>query len=712
MIFQGDLSKYHPADALMFLANLNLNGLFSVSCADSILTLSFKNGMLIDAHSPRGDRKLLQFLRFRAIIDEHQERQITRIHTETGLSVRQILSKLNSLSLAAIQAPLLQAMMEVILELFLLECGTFNFTDTEVEEDSAGIRLETDKVSLKALVMSDELREFVKTHKSLAREMDVCESHSTELKHAPGDELIIKMASRRVTVRRLLDETPLAGSHLLKRLEEMIARGVILLREPQHEPDGAIVQPDPLFSAYKQALRKLFSARDAVARLSAVISFCKGFYDGMLILTARQGEVIQCKLVTKNAAGTLVQKVFSSGLGRLADDPVLAAVSRSGVGFFGQRFPSTLIDQTIGSTGGDCALIPVLNHSGTAILFFAYSAGKFSGLSPHHYLELLSWMMAPTSRMTPAEASPCAETTHLPDGATPAVAQRAHESDSAAGNRMAELIARIDDLPPLPALAARALAMLSNPDTPMDEIEAAIGQDQALTTKLIKVANSALYSGYQKANTLRQVLTRIGVKTTRSLILTSSTRSYFLKNRQGMKIWGRFLWQHAVECGLGARRIAAAVSYPDPDEAFTGGIVHDVGKLIILMLFPEKYKEIEKIRKMEKIWDKDAEQQVIGADHEQIGRLLMDKWKMPDAIKACTEFHHRCQSSGEFRTLTAIVAYANRLSQIHGANPRTKTPEDDHHLAELTAWLGINAATQSEIISAVMSDFQNTDLMS
>jgi HD-like signal output (HDOD) protein len=705
MIFQGDLSKYHPADALMFLASLNLNGLFSVSNADSIITLSFRNGMLIDAHSSRGDRKLLHFLRIRNLIDEHQERQITRIHHETGLSVRQILGKLNSLSLGAIKTLLLQSMMEVILELFLLESGTFNFTDTDVEEDAAGIRLETDKVSLKALVMADEFREFVKTHHSLAREMDFCESHAKDLKHAPGDEVIIKMALRKATVRYLLDEGPLASNQALKRLEEMIALGVIVLREPQNETDGPDLLPDPLFSAYKQALRRLFSARDAVARLSAVISFCKGFYDGMLILTARQGEVMQCKLVTKNAAGTLVQKSFSTGLGRLADDPVLAAVSRSGVGFFGQRFPSTLIDQSIGTTSGDCALIPVLNQAGTAILFFAYSGKKFTGVSPHHYLELLSWMMTPSSRGVPAEAGRA-------DSTRQAAEDKVLEVKVAAENRMAELIARIDDLPPLPALASRALTMLSNPDTTMDEIEAAIGQDQALTTKLIKVANSALYSGYQKANTLRQVLTRIGVKTTRSLILTSSTRSYFLKNRQGMNIWGRFLWQHAVECGLAARRIAAAVKYPDPDEAFTGGIVHDVGKLIILMLFPEKFKEIEKIKKTIESSDKEAEQRVIGADHEHIGRLLMDKWKMPDAIKACTEFHHRYQASGAYGTLAGIVAYANRLSQIHGANPRVKPLEDDNQLKELTAWLGISESTQSEIIASILNDFENTDLMS
>ncbi len=710
MIFQGDLSKYHPADALMFLANMNLNGLFSVSGADSILTLTLKGGMLIDAHSPRGDQKLLSLLRFKGIIDEHQERQFVRIHSETGLTIRQILGKLNQLSVASIKALLTQSIMEVLLELFLMESGTFNFTDTDVEEDAAGIRMETDKASLNALVMSDEVREFIKTHQSLDRELAPGNESGEDQKGAPGDETIFRLAQQKTSIRRLLDEAPLASLYTLKRIEELMAQGVIVLREldPNLASAGAVPQLDPLFSAYKQALRKLFGAKDAVARLSAMISFCKGFYERMVIITAKQGEVVHCKLITKDAKGALVQKALSSGLGRMADEPVLSAVCRSGIGFFGDRFPSTLIDSLVGRTGGDCALIPIFNQSGTAILFFAGSARKYSGISPHHYLELLSWMISPATKSAPPESPSDREDGH-PPGVVPA-AESGNPLQTPTDTRIAELIARIEDLPPLPALATRALNLLANPDTPLDEIEAAIGQDQALTTKLIKVANSALYSGYQKANTLRQVLTRIGVKTTRSLILTSSTRSYFIKNRQGMTIWGRFLWQHAVECGLAARRIAASLKYPDPDEAFTGGIVHDVGKLVILLLFPEKYKEIEKIKKAEQISANAAEQRVIGADHEQIGRLLMDKWKMPDAIKSCTEFHHRHASGGEYRTLAAIIAYADHMSHVHGADPHS-SPLAERQIAELTGCLGIDLPAQSEILSAILNDFQSTDLM-
>jgi HD-like signal output (HDOD) protein len=707
MIFQGDLSRYHPADALMFLANLNLNGLFSVSSAETIITLAFKNGKLIDAHSPRADRKLVQFLRSRNLLDEPQERRIARIRSETGLSARQILAQVSQTSLSEMKSILLQGMGEALLELFLLEEGRFNFTDAQIEEDSAGICLDTGGVAVTTAVMADEYREFEETHLSLDREMAMGEVEIEEEKSRPVDGWILRMARKGATVRRLLDEAPVVSGPTLKRLEELIGSKVIALRETV-APALADDRPAALFMAYKQALRRLLDAKDVVARLSAIIAFCKEYYDPMLIITARRGELYNCKSICKNTAGALVQNALEIS-GRLVDEPVFSAVRRSGVGFFGHSFPSALLDELVGPAEGECALIPVHRQAEMDIYFFARCGSKSGALSPHHYLELLSWMT--TSKGADAR---CEEVGAGKPQAGDTNVQQAEKNiygGESGDHRIAELIARIDDLPPLPALASRALAMLANPDTPMAEIEVAIGQDQALTAKLIQVANSALYSGYQKANSLRQVLTRIGLKTARSLVLASSTRGYFLKNRQGMGLWGRLLWQHAVECGMAARRIASSVGYPDPEEAFTGGLVHDVGKLVILMLFPEKYKEIERIKKGEMVSDKELELRVIGVDHERIGRLLMDKWKMPEAIKACTEFHHRYRETDTFGTLAAIVAYADLLSHMIGAGPRNGVADAETQVAETVQWLGIDDTRQSEIVAAVQNDFQSTDLM-
>ena len=273
------------------------------------------------------------------------------------------------------------------------------------------------------------------------------------------------------------------------------------------------------------------------------------------------------------------------------------------------------------------------------------------------------------------------------------------------------MVGRIKDLPPLPNLVSSAIQMLSDPETPVEEVEAVIGQDQALVANLIKVGNSALYGGLQKVTTLRQVLTRLGLKTTRNLILAASTRSYFLNNKKGMRVWGQSLWQHSLESGLAARRIGETINFPDPEEAFIGGLVHDIGKLIILILYPEPFKEILKLKKVQPIDSKSAEVKVIGHDHEQIGRLLMDRWNMPDGAKACAEYHHRYQEAGQYSQLAAIVAYAEYLSRQFGAKPDTLRAEDHDYAQELASALNLSDAMKASLVETDIDDFQNAELM-
>ena len=116
--------------------------------------------------------------------------------------------------------------------------------------------------------------------------------------------------------------------------------------------------------------------------------------------------------------------------------------------------------------------------------------------------------------------------------------------------------------------------MLSDPEISLEDVEAVIAKDQALVARIIKVSNSALYGGLQQVASLRQALARLGAKTSKSLVLAASARGYFVKQHQGVQVYGRMLWQHAVECGIAARRVAAAVAYEDPEQAFISGILH------------------------------------------------------------------------------------------------------------------------------------------
>ena len=422
-----------------------------------------------------------------------------------------------------------------------------------------------------------------------------------------------------------------------------------------------------------------------------------------MILTAKDGQLVHCKRMSKDQVQGISWTTERGALGKLEEEPVLVAVHRSGVGFFGNLFPSKLIGNLSDSpSAGECALIPVVNKGSLAVFLYAVNVNGFSGLSPQHYLELLSWMVMPRRNgVAEINATP---TAHPKPGSD-------HSAPHCDRFNPAQLVSEINELPPLPDLVMRALEMLSDPGVELKAIAAVIGKDQSLVSKLIKISNSALYGRMNRVESLHQALARLGAKTTKSLVLSASMQTYFLETNPGMQTWGHLLWQHAAECGMAARRTALAVGYDDPEKAFVGGVLHDIGKLVLLMVSTDAYRQIQRLKKRDALTDHDAEMAVIGTNHMEIGELLMEKWKMPDSATVCVKFHHRIDDAGEARDLAAITAYANHLSHLHGTQLQWFEPNPDAISVELVKALGLSEHANAGLIQSVIADFQQADLL-
>ncbi len=720
MIFEGDLSRYHPADALMFLSHLNLNGILSIAENDRIITLTFKDGMLQNAHSLQGDRMMMRCLRFQELISAPQSRRIQQIQAETGMSVSQILGQLKWFPLAQIETILQTGVQEVLLELFLLESGAFNFTDTPVDNELPGSCSETSKVVLQASAQSDEFRDFQKSVMSLDRSASLNHHRPGANNLSTDAQIVLKLAGKNFTLRQIIDNAPLGSYRVIKSAQKLLDLGVLELMpfEPdsgsprKRENEGEL--PDTLFADYKGALKKLLGAADVLPKIEAIISFCKMYYNGILIITAKGMEVVHCKVISMDRCRGLKQQAITSCRGRIDSDPVFHAVYRSARGFFGKSFSSTLLDGlAVDISEGECALIPILIGSNLSMFLYAHTNRHVTGVTPQHYLELLSWMVMPNIKRPQKTASG-------PENSLPPVAEQSPvhpqpdpKMEAQSDIRIADLVSRIDDLPSMPSVVSRTLNLLTDPNASIKEIETALGQDQAIVAKLIKVSNSVLYGGLQKVSSLRQAITRLGLKTIKNLVLASSTRSYFLKNRQAMGVWGQILWQHAIECGLGARRIASATGFHDPEEAFIGGVMHDIGKLVLLMISPERFREVQKLCKMRRTDDRSIERQIMGGDHEQIGRLLMNKWNMPEPVKMCVEFHHRYVEADQFAPLVSLVTYADHLSHQYGAHPR-ELLDDDLKAGLSQKWmeqLNLSEQQHNLLLETIIDDYHNAEVI-
>jgi HD-like signal output (HDOD) protein len=438
-------------------------------------------------------------------------------------------------------------------------------------------------------------------------------------------------------------------------------------------------------------------------RIETLVAFCKGLYDVVLILTAKEGQVVHCKQMRYTKDRGLSQKSAAGQLGRLDREPVFDAVHRSGVGFFGSRFPSDLLDRLSGrAESGECALIPVVVKGQVAVFLYVFSAKGFTGISPQQYLELLSWMVTPKKTMAGAETLNAKKSDRA--GAN-------EEGGSTAESTAKQLVSKIYELPPLPTVVTRALDMLSDPEVDIREVEKVIGNDQSLVTKLIKISNSVLYGGLQRVESLSPALARLGARTTKSLILSASMQAYFFRNNPGMQTWGQSLWQHAAECGTAARRIAVAVGYDDPEKAFVGGVLHDIGKLVLLLVNKDTYRRIQSLKKRDALCDHEAEQRILKTDHMEIGELLMEKWNMPASAKACVKFHHRVDSAETDPTLVRIIAYANHLSHLHGTPFQWSVSDPEAVSKQMAEGLGLPAEANARLVESVIADFQQADLL-
>ena len=705
MIFNGDLSKYHPADAIMFLSQLNLNGVFTIVEKQRLIALSFSNGFIIDAYSKQGDTKMLQVLLYQRRITPDQLQHIRRVRGETGMSIRSILAQLDLFPLSSIADVLLIGMQEVLLEMFLMESGCFHFTDTPVDADDAETRLDARLIALRMAAESDEFRDFEKNIAAINSRLSLADEKSAG---EPTTEIrvVMRMAAACNTVRELFEKAPFYSHTVMEIVKEQIEAGAISVHATAEEapPTTADTSIDPVFGAFRQALKKLMLAKAPLKQLEALVTYCREFYDSMLIMTCRDGEIVHCQQMIRDENQRYVQRSQKGRFGRLDQDAALSAVHHSGVGFFGEHFPSELLEKLANApAGGECALIPVVKQGAVSIFLYVHHQGKFTGLSPQHYLEMLSWT---TTTDNPSKM----------DRATDSVVRVSQHADNAPvppdKPMQAQLTAAIDDLPPLPDLVTRALDLLNDPGIDIKEVEAVIEKDQSLVSKLIRVSNSALYGGMNRVESLHQALTRLGTKTVKSLILAASMQSYFLKANAGMMAWAQSLWQHAAESGMAARRIALACDYDDPEQAFVGGVLHDIGKLVILMAGDDAYQQIQKIKRREAITEREAEMRVVGTDHAAIGVQLMQKWKMPLSAGRCVQYHHRVDDAKQDKPLAAIVAYADHLSHLYGAQLQPVSAESQAMIDRISQDLGLSPESVDTLIESVTTDFQDASLFS
>ena len=148
-----------------------------------------------------------------------------------------------------------------------------------------------------------------------------------------------------------------------------------------------------------------------------------------------------------------------------------------------------------------------------------------------------------------------------------------------------EVIQNLGELPPLPQVATRVIRITADSDTSTDQLQNLIRTDQALASQILKVANSAMFGRMREVTTLTQAILTLGFSTTRSVVLASSVKNLFTRGPVGMQ--ERILWEHALVAALTGSAFSKAMRFPIAEEVFLAGLMHDIGKSVMVLKFPE-----------------------------------------------------------------------------------------------------------------------------
>ena len=232
--------------------------------------------------------------------------------------------------------------------------------------------------------------------------------------------------------------------------------------------------------------------------------------------------------------------------------------------------------------------------------------------------------------------------------------------------KLQHILKRVQDLPPLPTSAMRVIALTKNPATSVKELEFVIGQDPALTAGILRQANSAYYGYARRISSLQEAIVRLGFHVIQGLAMSSAVAPLLKTKLVGYGIEQEGLWKHSLLTAMAAKRLCQHRKLPYGDIAFTAGLLHDIGKLIISIYVQEVGDYLIKKVTEAKLSYVELEEKVIGFDHARVGGFLARSWNLPDNLVAAISFHHSLSDEQDHAELTSVVHVANGLANLLG----------------------------------------------
>ena len=273
------------------------------------------------------------------------------------------------------------------------------------------------------------------------------------------------------------------------------------------------------------------------------------------------------------------------------------------------------------------------------------------------------------------------------------------------------ILSNINSLPTLPSVYSNLQSAMRDPSISTDKISKIISSDQASAVKILRVANSPFYGFRGKIDTITQALLYLGFEEVKNIVFSLSVMNIFEKDKRTFPLKPMDLWAHSIGAGMATRLIGQAAGVKNVENYFLAGIFHDIGKVVLLNFAQQEYLKALQIVESKNCLIREAEKEVFGEDHSHVGKLLAEKWKLPNSICDSINHHHLGIIENENKLLVASVhlgsIIARALELGYAGDPFIPRPNPD-----IWAVINLPATFFASTWKKLKEDFHHTvDIM-
>ncbi len=226
---------------------------------------------------------------------------------------------------------------------------------------------------------------------------------------------------------------------------------------------------------------------------------------------------------------------------------------------------------------------------------------------------------------------------------------------------------QIEAFPLMPITVSKVIEVTNSQESSANDLVKAILPDQTMCISILKIANSVLYGRPKKVTSLESAVTVLGFNEIQNIVMAKAAVKAFKQIPKNHKEDVELLWNHAFTCGLAARIIGEHINQPS-GQFFIAGLLHDIGKLAMLLILGEKYTTSKWLLGLSGSAKLEEEKEAYTISHDEVGGRLLKHWQFPDSLIAAVSYHHAPQDEAKLQIYPLVIQVADFLSLMYDQN--------------------------------------------